>query len=345
MTAKKTASKTSRSTRTKAELEEQIEALEARLEEQPEIGQQAALLQKEHVKEVRSAVAGVPPIEKIVADAAQLGLNISRQLTDITGQTTTAKARLEEIQEAIKVETDELARLYDIDVAAASVKALLEEHTANKEMLEREQVAARASWAEEISINAKSVSARNNELEQARRREQNEYDYKTRQDRQRANDEFAQTMLLQTREQADRINSVEKDLANRTAAIMAEENTIAALKARFAGLEEEIDVKSKTAAAIATNSLKKELTGQFQLEKKDLETSLKVLEQQKIAVDQANEKLAQQVTTLISQLEAARAQVIEVSNNALLSASGQVALTAVRETVKENGAQGGGRKS
>jgi hypothetical protein len=63
------------------------------------------------------------------------------------------------------------------------------------------------------------------------------------------------------------------------------------------------------------------------------------------ATPQANEKLAQQVASLTAQLESARAQVIEVSNNALLSASGQVALSAVRETVKDNGVQGGGRKS
>jgi chromosome segregation ATPase len=347
MTARKSpaAKKTSRSTRTKADLEEELQELQERLDGAPELSPQAKTLAQEHVKEVRSATKGVLSVEQIITDGAQFGLKAQRTVADITEQIANKAQELKNLQEAITIEEAELTRLYDLDVASASIKSLVEGHEATKAALELEQVKARQAWAEEVLAHNKAVQARDNELRMNRARAEDEYTYKTTQDRQAKEDEWEQTHRAKQRDQVERHNMIEKSLIERQALITKEEKEIAELKTRIAGLDAEISSKSARDVAIATNSLKKELEGKFALEKKDLEINLRVLEQQKLATDQANEKLAAQVVQLTGQLDAARAQVIEVSNNALASASGQVALTAVRETVKENGQQGGGRKS
>jgi hypothetical protein len=349
MTARKSpaARKTSRSTRTKAELEAEIEELEQRLEGAPALSPQAETLAKEHVREVRQAVAskGLLSIEQIVTDGAQFGLKAQQTVEDITKQIAAKAADLKELKDAIAIEEAEIARLYDLDVAAASVQSLLQEHQETKAQLEKEQEAARASWSEEVFRHNKANQERDQALAQTRKREQDEYDYRTKQERQKADDAFAQNMLLQNRAQADRVAAVEKDLAQRQALIAAEEATIATLKERVANIDTEIASRVKQAEAIVRNQVTRDLTNEFALQKKDLELELRVVSEKNLSANSANEKLAEQVAILTKQLEAARQQVIEVSNNALASASGQVALNAVRETVKENGQAGGGRKS
>ena len=348
MTARKSpaARKATRSTRTKADLEEEIEQLQERLEGTEALSPQAEVLAKEHVKETREAVKGIPSIEKIVLDAGQLGLHVQRQISEMTTAVLEQKTKLELLQAAIKEEETELARLYDLDIAAASVKGLLAEHEEKKLALEKEISDMRSLWNEEFAIHAKQNQQRDQEIAQKRQRDQDDYNYRTQLERQKASDDFAQKMLFQTREQADKVNRVEKELAERTAAIAAEEKTIAALKLRVEGIEDEINKKTQAAVAIATNSLKKDLTNQYALEKKDLELDLRVSLEKNASLNTANEKLAEQVTILTKQLDAARDQVRQISEAALQSASGQVALTAVREIAKEgNNGGGAGRKS
>ncbi len=345
MTARKSpAARKSRSTRTKDDLEEEIQELKAQLGGQEALDPQAEVLAKEHITKTREAVKGLS-VDDIITKGAQFGLQAQRTVAELTNQISAEALRLRTLQDAINVETAEIERLYDIEVASASIKALIQEHEDKKSALELEMLQARNAWNEEAQVHAKAVAQRNQEITQQRQREQDDYAYKLRMERQKANDEFAQQMLLQSRQQADKALAFDRDINERLSVIQAQEKDLIVFKERVAGFDEEIAKKTAQAVAIATSSLKKDLTNDFALQRKDLEIHTKVLEQQKLATDEANAKLAQQVVMLTTQLESARAQVQAISEAALQSASGQVALSAVRETVKENGQAGGGRKS
>jgi len=345
MTARKSpAARKSRSTRTKDDLENEIEELKAQLGGQEALDPQAEVLAKEHITKTREAVKGLS-VDDIITKGAQFGLQAQRTVAELTNQISAEALRLRTLQDAINVETAEIERLYDIEVASASIKALIQEHEEKKSALELEILQARNAWNEEAVSHSKTIQQRNQELAQQRQREQDDYAYKLRMDRQKANDEFAQNMLIQSRQQADKTLAFERDINDRLAAIQAQEKDLITFKERVAGFDEEIKAKTAQAVAIATSSLKKDLTNEFALQKKDLEIHTKIVEQQKLATDEANSKLAQQVVTLTQQLDAARAQVQAISEAALQSASGRQALDVVRETVKENGQQGGGRKS
>jgi len=344
MPAKKTPSRKSRSTRTKADLEQELRELHERLEGVAPMSLQAESLAKEHIKDTREAVKGVS-VDAIVAQGAQFGLQAQRTVAGLTEQIAAKATELKTLQDAILIEEEELTRLYGLDVASASVKALVQEHEDQKALIEEEISSMRKAWSEESAQHQKLISIREKDLQQARQRENDDYQYKTGQLRQKETDEWAMSLRAQQRAQAERFADLEKQMAEKTAAFVKEEKEIADLKTRVANIDSEISAKTAQAVAIATNSLKKDLTNAFALEKKDLELELRVVNEKNLSANAANEKLAQQVIQLGVQLEAARDQVRLISEKALESASGQVALTAVRETVKDNGAQGGGRKS
>lgn len=332
----------SRATRTKADLENELETLKAAQEDGDTFTPEAESLVREHAAKTREAVKGLS-VDSIVAAGAQFGLQAQRTVASLTEEIANKANELKTLQDAIDIETRELQRLYDLDVAAASVKALIQEHEEKKATLEKEIAQVRGAWIEESRNHDKFIQQRNQEIDQTRRREQDEYAYKTRQDRQRQEDEFQQKQIKEERALAERISLSEREIADKRAQFAKEADEIAAMKERLNGIDTEIKAKVDRDVAIATNSLKKDLTNTFNLEKKDLELQIRILGEQKTGADAAAARLAQQVETLTKQLDAARDQVRAISEKALESAAGQVALNAVRETVKDipNGGRSG----
>jgi chromosome segregation ATPase len=297
---------------------------------------QAAKLAAEHAASTRAGVKGLS-VDTIVAKGATLGLEIGRTLSGLTEQCVAKAQELKTLQDAVALEMAELERLYDLDVASASIQVLIQDHENQKAELEKDINQLRADWLIEQTTHNKQVAERNAELQAARRKEQSEYEYTKTQERARAEDQFAEKVRLQERDHADRKTQFEKDLAERKAQIAKEEAEIAALKARIAGIDEEIKAAVAKEVAIATNSVKRELEFKHTLEKKDHEQALNLEKQKNVSLTEANTKLAEQLLSVTKQLDAAREQVQNIAVKSLESASGAQALAKVTEIVRENG--------
>jgi len=202
---------------------------------------------------------------------------------------------------------------------------------------------ARKAWDEEKISHNKFVTQRNQDLETARRRDQAEYDYKTQQERTRATEEFQHALTIQARDQAEREAQATKIINERLEVITAQEKDIQQFKARVEGLDAEIKAKSDAAVAIATNALKKELLGNFALEKKDLDLAIQLQIQKNGALEAANIKQSEEIAKLHVQLDAARQEVRDIAKSAVEGASGQVALQKVMEVRQDNGGQPRGK--
>jgi hypothetical protein len=337
-------SRAARSKRTKDELISEMEALEARSKSAEVFDPTSAALAKEHVGKTREAVRGLS-VDAIVSSGAKFGLEVQRTVAGLTEQAVQRAEELSKLQAAIDVETAELERLYSIDVAAASIAALIDEHQQKKDALEKVIVTTRAAWDEEIRAHNKLVIQHNSDLEVQRQREQQEYTYRTNQARARAEEEFKYTLAISERNQKEREAQAEKEIVSRRAALAAQEAELAQFKARVDGLDAEIKKAADTAVAIATNSLKRELTAQHTLQTKDYEAALGLERQRNAALNESNAKLATEVEKLHAQLQAAKQQVTDITIKALESASGQQALQNVRDLVKENGPTRNGTKS
>ena len=329
-------SRAARSKRTKDELINELETLEEKLQGTEAPDPTAQAVAKENASKVRETVKALS-VDTIVASGAKFGLDVQRTVANLTEQAVQKAEELKTLQEAIDIETAELERLYELDVVSASTAALIEEHKAKKSALEKEIAAARQAWEEEKTAHQKMIAQRNADLEAARRRDQQEYDYRTRQERERAQEEFKYNQSLQERALSDRIAAADKELELRKAEVAKQEAELATFKARIEGLDAEIKAKVDKEVAIATSSVKKELTNQFTMEKKDLEMQLR-LEQQKVSnLEASNEKLTAEIAKLHVQLEAARSEVREIAKSAVEGASGNLALQKVMEVRQDNG--------
>lgn len=333
------ASKTraARSKRTKDELINELEDLEAKLQGQEAPDPTAQAIAKENAAKVRAA-ASVLSVDNIVSAGATFGLQVQRTVAGLTEQAVQKAEELQTLQEAIEVEKAELERLYALDVVSASTAALIEDHKTKKAALEKEAAVARAAWEEEKLAHTKFVTQRNAELEAARKREQQEYDYRTKQERDRSNEEFNYKLQIAERDFQEKKSRSEKEIAEAMAIITAEQAKLAADKARIEQLDEEIKKKSDAAVAIATNALKKDLTTAFEMQKKDLELTIRLEQQKVISLNEQLERANAEISKLQSQLDAARTEVKEIAAKAVDGASGQTALANLQSFVRDNGA-------
>lgn len=330
------ASKTraARSKRTKEQLLDEMEALEARLDSAEAKDPVAAALAKEAAGKTREAAKGLS-VDTIVAKGSTFGLEVQRAVNNLTEQLIAKAEELKTLQEAIGIEQEELQRLYDLDVASASVRALVEDKERTIAELDAQIAEKRKAWQEEQAQHVREVQERNAEIQRQRAREADEYEYRTNTARERRSAEFDQH-LRQKKAEHDAAVAVERvALEEQRTALAAERAELDKFRERVNGLEGEIKSKVDAAVAIATNSLKRDLESKFALERKDYEAALG-LERQKVAQSEsAIASLAADVETLYAQLAAAKQQVTDITIKALESASGQQALQVLRDAAKD----------
>lgn len=331
--------RTTREKRTKSELIDEIEALESKYRNAPTPDPTSAALAKESAIKARTTARGLS-VDSIVAAGGAFGLEVQRTLANVTEQIVAKMEELKTVTEACVIESAELERLYEIDVASAAVGSLLHHHAEERARLEREIDGFRTSWKEEHANYSKQVSQQKAETEAARKKEAAEYDYNTKQTRARVEEEWQHRMNVAQRNEAERVEQVNKDLAARNAAVNEARTALEIEKTRVAKLVEDAEKATAAQVAIATNSLKKELTAQFTLEKKDAENALN-LERQRVASQQAAlEGAWAENAALRKQLDAAKQQVTDITIKALESASGAQALASVQALVKDGATNG-----
>lgn len=334
--------KIDRSKRTKAELIDELETLQETLAGQPPQDPTATALARSNAAATREAVKGLS-VDTIVQNGAKFGLEVQRTVSELTQQAVQKAEELKTLQAAIEIESKELERLYQLDVAVASVQALIAEHAEKKAELEKEMETARLAWSEEYNAHVKMVKQRDAEVAANRSRDQAEYEYRTKQERDRAKEEFDYKLRIQERDQAERIATAQKGINERLAAVAAQEEQLAAAKERLAGLDDEIKAASEKAASIAANAMKRDLTEKFALEKKDLELQIQLTKQSNVALNQQLDAARAEKEALQRQLDAARQEVRDIAKSAVEGASGTLALQKVMEVRQENGQ--GPRKS
>ncbi len=329
---------------TKDELITKMEELQASAKSTATPDKTTAFVMKENETRVREAVKN-RSAESLVADGAKFGLEAQRAVQAITEQTVVAAEELKTFQEAVAIEKKTLQELYDIEVAATCIAALVEDHEKQKVELEKEITKARMLWDEEARAFNKTIAQRNQDVEVTRRRDEAEYAYRTAQERSKAKDAFDHETKLAERDLNARVERVNSEFEVRLATVEAEEKKLADGRARITGIEAEIKAAVSANTSIVANSVTKDLTNKFALEKKDLDAALALANQRNAALEASSAKMAQEIVQLHAQVDAAREQVTTIANKALEASSGQAALIAVQNTVKDNGSSRNGGKA
>ena len=309
------------SSNTKAEILKSYHELLSQLKQ--ERAQNTALQQE--LEKKRSTVEGVA--EKTKSGATQSIHQIRKMLNDqleiIEQGITEEQNKFEELQNAIKIEKQELEALHKIKAEADSLDALIIANKQAKEKLEKELNEKKEALLEDIE-----------ETKLKWNRENEEYTYNLKIQRRKELDEYNEKKAKQEKELAEEKASFDKNIADREKAIAAQEEELAQLRIQVGQVENRLEKAVKDTEKSITERLTKEFEYQKQLEVKDLEADLKLREQMIESLRAKVEEQQALVNTLSNKSDSASQQVKDIAMKAIEN-SGIRAINLASERGKE----------
>ncbi|OGQ78610.1 MAG: hypothetical protein A2289_09915 [Deltaproteobacteria bacterium RIFOXYA12_FULL_58_15] len=271
-------------------------------------------------------------VERVINSTGQLKLGINMALENLARQLTTHSEQLAQIDLAIDAQTQRLAQLHDIEVAADSLAILLDqnqkaeqEHAATIAAQQQEAFAAFASAKADV---LGQIDQANDEftLEMARKRldwdeeqrlrerdrnrEQEEHDYEANMQR-----------LREVRAYEEEKNQREKELKEREAQVVAHEEELSRLRGEVDGMPKRID----KAVAMAVDEAKKLAAREAEISARLLERDRSAAEQvAKLQIANLEARIAEQsvrLTELARQAELASNKVEAIATKAIEGAA------------------------
>src|SRR5215469_16275298 len=314
--------KTTRATRTKADVEDEFDDIRNSVsEDRDPIATALAKQEKANAK----AAAGGLTVDTVVNHTATLGLALQKSLSNITEQLTSKVQELENIQLAIQAETAELENLHKIDIAKTSVDMLVQEYNALVDVHETEMAVRRNNWDEEQQDWTKKQKELELFTKQRRERDEAEYQYNQNQIR-RINDD----------ENKRRQMDLESNWKKREEALVASEQELSSLRNATALFPQTVKTEVDQAVASATTTLAKDHAHNITIMRKDYESQIALLRQEIGSGNTVRAALTNAVERLQAQVEAANQKVADIAAKSVDAASGQQALARVTEIVNNN---------
>lgn len=335
MATKATTKTSARSRKTKAEVKQEFESIRQQVEAaHEETGAKAAEAARIRGAEVRQAVEGVT-VETVVQKLSDLGLEISRSLSDISARLVEEVNLLANVREAVALERKELERMHKIDVAATALDQLVEEYERRSRELEAEIAARRAEWEEQARTAERERKEQEEALRKQRQREIEDYEYKKNLERKKAQDRYDEELRLQEKRNQERQELLEKSWQQREEALKEREEELALLKKEAAAFPARLQQEAQKAAEEAGRAAEARFQQQVLILQKDAEAERRVLGLQVKALEDNVARQAAQIAALEKQLAEAKQQVQDIAVKAIEGASGAKALSHINQIAME----------
>ena len=285
-------------------------------------------------------------VESIIKGMADLSLNVGKGLTELASDLAAEANKLNEIREAIAIQSRTLEELHDIRVAADSLAILIQEQEEKKAAFEREISEAQEHFEDEMANkklewrkeqDATSAAQKENEarLKKEREREKDDYEYNLALSRKKDKDSYeAQKAALQ-KKLAEERETQEKELSAREAAVTAQEAELADLRSKVSVFPAELSAAVQKAEKEATARAESRAKVEAQLLAKEVEGDKRVAELKIKALEETVTKQLAQIEALTRQLNESTAQVQSIAVKAIEGAAGAKALSAINEIAME----------
>ncbi len=279
--------------------------------------------------------AGVVTVEGVITGMAELQLSVGKGLADLGARLTREVEKLNDVQQAIALQSARLKELHDVEAAVISFKGLLEAQAERRETFEaslNEQKEAfddeisrrRDEWKREQMQHEQQMKERDQAVRKAREREEEEYAYQLAAKRRKEQESF----------QAEQ-EAREKDLRDRMAQLAAREAELAELRQKAERFQTEL----AEAVRKTEQTVRAAVTEKFETEKalreKGFEGERHVLELKVASLEKTVASQTAQIEALTRQAAAAQGQVQEIALKVIEGASGAKALSAVNEIALE----------
>jgi hypothetical protein len=329
-------------TRTKADVNAAFEEVKRDVLTSESVDDKVAELLKVQEEAVEKTAAGMS-VEKTVKDLASVGLSAKRALDQVTESMTEAIGGLQSVSNAVELKRKELLALHEVDVAATSVRDLVEEYEIKSSEFSDAILDTREAWKKEQADYAKIIIERNQELDKARKREHDDYDYKVSRDRKMAQDKFEEGLTRRAKDVKEKEEGLLRDWSRREDELKVQEADLASFKQQVADMPDVIKKEAAKAEAIVRNSVTKEFGNKVALSESNFAADKRVLELQ-VTTMQANlTDKDRTIAELQAQLKASQERVQKIASDAFESVSGKQALSVATQMSRE-AAQGPSKK-
>lgn len=170
--------------------------------------------------------AGKSTSDQIIADLANLKLQIVRSFDSLEDSLINEYKKLKTLQEAISIEARNLDEVHQIKINADSLTALLLGHKekkvefeaymlAEKEEFEREKAEKEADWKKKLVYIEQNFKEEKESLAKERKRDEEEYAYRLAHDRTKEKDSYEQKQALLEKELNEKRQALEVEFAER----------------------------------------------------------------------------------------------------------------------------------
>ena len=285
-------------------------------------------------------------VETIIKGLADLNIYVGKALNDLSRELTTEAGKLEEIREAIDIDTKNLEELHDIHLAADTLAGLIKDHHEKKAAFEVERAEAeqefnfqmaekKFEWKKEQEAYAAALKDNETRVKKEREREREEYEYNLALTRKKDVDayEAQKAALLKTLEEER--SKQERDLNNRETAVKTQEAEIADLRARVTGFPPELTAAVERAEKEANSRAETQARQEAQLLAKEIDGDKRVAQLKISALEESVARQVAQSEALTKKLDEANAKVEEIAVKAIEGASNARALTTINEIAME----------
>ena len=325
----------SRAKRTKSEVEKEYSKIaEDVLQQKEAANTKADELNKFREAEVRQVVSGIT-VDEVVRQITGLGLDISKALSQLSEKLVTEVERLNNLREAVTLETSELERLHKIDIAATALDHLVQDYGKQKEELENAIFQQRAAWAEEERERERQQKEAEENLKKQRQREMEDFEYKKSLERKKAQDKYDEEVRKLEKDNEEKQENLEKSWKLRESALKEKELEWSRLLKEVEGFPGRLKNEVDAAVASAVNAAQQRFEQQLILLKKDSEAEKRFAELQIGSLKETLARQSAEIQALHKQLDEAKRQVQDIAVKAIEGASGAKALTDVKQVLME----------
>ena len=281
-------------------------------------------------------------VDGVIDSLGTLKFGINSALDEVSRKMIDQTKHLQELGEAIDIQTARLKEIHDIEIAADSLATLIEHHREEEADFVQRLSAQEQSFKENFEIAKQDVQRqiaeaqttwdlREQELERTRRREQEEHDYTTAQQRQRESDAFEAQKAALEKDLAEKREAQERDFSEREGRIKQQEEEFLRLQREVESFPSKLEKAVKEAEQSVRRNAERDAQTNAELNKRLVDGQQKLMELQ---IQNLQTKVADQaarISDLTRQLSEASAKVENIATKAIEGASNKTALTAVSD--------------
>lgn len=327
--------KSTRTRRSKAEVQEEFELIKEEIAESNSYGgSKADEMLKQKEAEVCESVKDVA-VEGVFRKFADLNGEISKTLSNLSEKIIAEINLLSNLRQAVAIQTKELENLHKLDVAQNSLDQLIEEYTQQKEAFESEIEATRQRWTEETQSHLRETKEAEESLKKLRQREGEEYEYKKNLERKKAQDKYEEELRLREKQNRESQENLEKSWQIREATLKAQEEEVSLLRKTVDEFPLRLKKEVEKTAEESIKQTEQKLSQEILLLKRDNESEKKMSELKIKTLEETIARQIMQVDALQTQVDEAKKQVQDIAVKAIEGASGAKALTHINQIAME----------